>query len=188
MRYFLSQHIPPFRRVLLVESGSRYLLEDLLPGIYQTHPELERADLITCFPGQPATFDPARGEVLRVSDYAGAAARGELYRKLADRRYDIIGILCTGEPIMTKWKWVLAWKTPGKLFILNENGDYFWFDRGNFATIRHFALFRMGLAGAGAITTIGRLLLFPFTLLYLLLFAAFVHLKRLWNLRKWART
>jgi len=168
--------------VLLVESGSRYLLEDLLPGLYQTHPELERADLITCFPGHPSTFDPSHGEILRVNDYVGAPARGELYRKLAERDYDVTGILCAGEPIMTKWKWALAWKVPGKLFILNENGDYFWFDRGNLDTIRHFALFRMGLAGSGAITTIARLLLFPFTLTYLLLFAAYVHFKR------WART
>lgn len=182
MRYFLSEHIPPFRRVLLVESGSRYLLEDLLPGLYATHPELERADVVTCFPGQPSTFDAARGEVIRVSDYAGRAARRTLYAKLRQRSYDITGILCAGEPIMTKWKWTLAWQSPGKLFILNENGDYFWFDRGSLGTIRHFVFFRMGLAGSGAVTTLARLALFPFTLAYLLSFAAYVHLRR------WARS
>lgn len=179
VRYFLSQHIPPFRRVLLVESGSRYLVEDLLPGIYGAHPENDCVDLVTCFPGMPKGFDAARGEIFRVTDYPGRRARGGFYRTLQSRQYDVTGILCTGEPIMTKWKWVLAWKLSGKVFILNENGDYFWLDRSNLGVLRHFVLFRLGLAGSGAITTIARLVLFPFTLTYLLLFAAYVHLRRL---------
>ena len=72
----------------------------------------------------------------------------------------------------------LALRLRGKLFILNENGDYFWFDRANFGTLVHFALFRLGLAGAGAVMTIGRILLFPVSLIYLLAFAGIVHAKR----------
>jgi hypothetical protein len=79
---------------------------------------------------------------------------------------------------MTKWKWVLAARLPGKVFILNENGDYFWLDRGHLSNVRHFILFRAGLTGAGAIRTLARLALFPFTLLYLILFAASIHLLR----------
>jgi hypothetical protein len=58
---------------------------------------------------------------------------------------------------------------------LNENGDYFWFDYSNWPIIRHFVLFRAGLSGAGAVRTLVRLLLFPLTLLYLVLYAAVVH-------------
>jgi hypothetical protein len=79
---------------------------------------------------------------------------------------------------MVKWKWALAARLPAKLFILNENGDYFWFDRGHWSSIRHFLLFRAGLSGAGAVRTIGRLILFPLTLLYLILYAATVHFRR----------
>src|SRR5260370_25421072 len=73
---------------------------------------------------------------------------------------------------MTKWKWMLAARLPGKVFVLNENGDYFWLDRGHLSNIRHFILFRAGLTGAGAVRTLARLVLFPFTFLYLILFSA----------------
>lgn len=179
MRYFLSQSIPPFRRVLLVESGSRYLFEHMLPGLYAHHAENERVDLITCFPGLPAGFDSSRGEVLRVASYQGRPARKAFFSTLSAAGYDVIGIICSGEPIMTKWKWALAWRVPAKLFILNENGDYFWVDRGQLGVIKHFVLYRAGLSGAGGVTTLLRLALFPFTFAYLLLYAAYVHLRRI---------
>jgi hypothetical protein len=47
--------------------------------------------------------------------------------------------------------------------------------RTNIATIREFALVRLGLSGAGAIRTIGRLLIFPFSVLFLLLYAFAAH-------------
>ena len=96
----------------------------------------------------------------------------------AANRYTIVGIICSAEPIMTKWKWVLAARLPGKVFVLNENGDYFWIDRGHLANIRYFVLFRAGLTGAGAVRTLARVVLFPFSLLYLILYALTVHLRR----------
>src|SRR5260370_38334720 len=80
--------------------------------------------------------------------------------------------------MMTRWKWMVAARVPAKMFILNENGDYFWVDRGHLGVIRHFLLFRAGLSGAGAVRTLARLIAFPFALLYLILFAASVHLRR----------
>jgi hypothetical protein len=79
---------------------------------------------------------------------------------------------------MTKWKWLIAFRIPAKVFIVNENGDYFWLHRENTALIREFILVRMGLDGAGAIRTFGRLLLFPFTLLFLIVYALAVHARR----------
>ncbi|MFN7920398.1 MAG: hypothetical protein U0Q16_09890 [Bryobacteraceae bacterium] len=179
MRFFFRCHIPEFNRVLLVESGSRYLVEDLLPGIYEHHsPVLEHLDIVTCYAGLPKGFDESRGRVFRVGDFPGRANRAKLYALLSGRNYSICGIVCAGEPIMTKWKWVIASRVPAKLFLLNENGDYFWFDRSQWRTIRHFMLFRAGLAGAGAVRTLARLAAFPFTLAYLLLFTAMAHLRR----------
>jgi hypothetical protein len=80
---------------------------------------------------------------------------------------------------MTKWKWLIAWRIPAKLFILNENGDYFWVHRENAATMREFFLVRLGLSGAGAIRTIGRVLIFPFSVLFLLLYAFTAHAGRI---------
>lgn len=179
MRHFFSHYVPYFRRVLVVESGSRHLLEELLPGIYDSHPTtLERVDLVTCYPGAPRGFDATRGEIHRVTDYSGRRGRKALYRLLRAKGYDIQGIVCSGEPIMTKWKWALALRVPAKLFVLNENCDYFWFDLTEWRTIKRFALYRAGLSGAEGVATLARLALFPFTFTFLLLFAAYVHARR----------
>ena len=114
----------------------------------------------------------------RVGDYPGPARRKALFSSLRENRYDVLGIICSAEPVMTKWKWAITAKIPAKVFILNENGDYFWLDRGHWSAIRHFVLFRAGLSGAGAVRTIARLIAFPFALAYLMLFAATVHLRR----------
>jgi hypothetical protein len=177
MRRFLSKSIPPFARVLLVESGSRDLYEELLGGLYDIHPNM-RADLLTCYAGMPATFREDRGSIYRVNDYPDRAARGRLFAELSSNRYTIVGMICSGEPVMTKWKWATAARLPAKVFVLNENGDYFYLDRGHWPAIRHFVLFRAGLSGAGAVRTLARLALFPFTLLYLILYAATAHLRR----------
>jgi hypothetical protein len=177
MRYFLSKRLPDFTRVLLIESGNRELFKELLPGLYDLYPEMH-ADLITCFGGVPDNFRTDLGQVYRVTDYPGRANRKLLYQQLAANRYAVVGMICCAMPIMTKWKWALAARLPAKVFVLNENGDYFWLDRGHLAIIRHFIIFRAGLTGSGAVRTLARLVSFPFTLLYLILYAATVHLRR----------
>jgi hypothetical protein len=177
MRHFFTRRLPPFTRVLLVESGSRSIIEELLPGLYETYGDSLRADLVTCYAGVPAGFGPT-GTVYRVTDYPDGAARKRLYAELAANGYTVLGIVCSAEPIMTKWKWMLAARLPAKVFVLNENNDYFWLDWGHGKVIRHFLLFRAGLSGAGAVRTVARLVLFPFTLFYLLLYAAMIHLRR----------
>jgi len=178
MKYFFTRRQPEVSRILLVESGSRYLLEGLISGIRSTYGDDVFVDLVTCYPGMPEGFQAASTTVYRVTDYRGRAGRARLYQELGANRYSIMGIICSAEPIMNKWKWALAARLPAKVFILNENGDYFWVDYGHWSVIRHFALYRAGLAGAGAVRTLARLALFPFTLLFLLSYAAFVHLTR----------
>jgi hypothetical protein len=178
MRFFVSKQIPHFDRVVLVESGSRQLLEDLLPGLYGIYGPDMQLDLVTCYGGQPDHFRSAQGRVYRITDYPGPDGRVRLVNELRERNHSILGMICSDEPIMTKWKWMLAIRLRGKTFLLNENGDYFWFDRGNLGVIWHFMLYRAGLTGSSAVATLSRILLFPFTFLYLLLFAAFVHARR----------
>ncbi len=163
--------------MLLIESGSRQLFENLLPTLYEAHPDM-RADLVTCYAGVPKDFRPEQGEVYRVTDYPDGQSRQRLYKTLAANHYTILGVICSAEPIMTKWKWMLGARLPSKIFVLNENGDYFWLDRAHLSAIRYFILFRAGLTGAGAVRTLARVVLFPFTLLYLILYAATVHLRR----------
>jgi hypothetical protein len=178
MRHFFTRSIPPFSRVLLVESGSRELFEKLLPVLYQTHAEMI-CDLVTCYAGAPKNFREEQGAVYRVTDYPAGDARQRFYKELGANGYSIVGIICSAEPIMTKWKWMLAARLPGKVFVVNENGDYFWMDHSNLAVIRYFILFRAGLTGSGAVRTLARVVLFPFSLLYLILYALTVHLRRI---------
>jgi hypothetical protein len=177
MRHFFTRSVPPFSRILLVESGSRELFEKLLPIFYQNYREMT-CDLVTCYAGTPKSFREHQGVVYRVSDYPAGPARQRFFKQLGGCGYSIVGIICSGEPIMTKWKWMLAARLPGKVFVLNENGDYFWLDHGHLAAIRYFILFRAGLTGSGAVRTLARVVLFPFSLLYLILYAAAIHLRR----------
>ena len=174
MRYFLSRREPPPTRLLLIESGSRSLLEGILPHLRSAWASEATIDLVTCYAGLPEGFGPDT-TVYRVTDYGSSEGRKDLIRVLRSREYAIAGMICSGEPIMTKWKWLIALRLPVKIFVLNENGDYFWMHRDNAAAIREFSLIRLGLSGAGAIRTLGRLLFFPFSVLFLLLYAFAAH-------------
>jgi hypothetical protein len=178
MRYFLSRRTPAGTRVLLIESGSRSLAESILPHIKSSWASLHTIDLVTCYGGLPAGLPPETN-VFRVTDYSTRELRNELIRELRSRDYAYTGIICSAEPIMTKWKWLIASRVPAKVFIVNENADYFWLHVENTAVLREFALVRLGLSGAGSIRTLGRLLLFPFTILYLVMYAIAVHARRL---------
>jgi hypothetical protein len=176
--YFFTRREPEVSRILLVESGSRFLLEGLIPGIRQTWGHEIPVDLVTCYTGLPRGFLPETTTAYSVNDYRGPGGRAKLFGELARNRYSVVGIICSAEPILAKWKWVLAARLPAKVFVLNENGDYFWIDYGHWGIIRHFALFRAGLAGPDAVRTLSRLALFPFSLLFLLSYAAAAHLGR----------
>ncbi len=175
MRHFFTRSTPEFTRVLLIESGSRRLFDQFIPALQRFYGEQLEIDLVTCFARLPEGF---RGKVYRVSDYAGRTGRKRLYAELNAHGYPILGMICSGESIMTKWKWALAANVRSKVFALNENGDYFWVDWAHWRIMLHFALYRAGLTGAGAIPTIARLLFFPVSLLYLLSYAGVVHLRR----------
>ena len=178
MRYILTGRHPQPAAILLVESGSRELVEGLLPVLRRSWGDGARIDLVSCFAAFPKGFDAESTRVYRVSDYPVRRRRRELYRELARNGYSHMGIICSNEPLMLKWKWALALRLPAKVFIVNENGDYFWLDRRHSSIIRQFVLERTGLAGAGAVRTLVRLVSFPFTLAYLILYAATVHTRR----------
>ena len=177
MRYLITGRQPPATAILLVESGSRGILERLIPGLQSSWGKQAPVDLVTCYATLPAGFPPST-RLFRVADYRGSQGRGRLYRELAGNRYSHLGILCSAEPLMTKWKWMLAARIPAKVFVINENADYFWLDRMHLAPAWGFVMLRTGLAGAGAVRILARIFSFPFTLLYLLLYAAAVHTRR----------
>jgi hypothetical protein len=175
LRFFFRRDVPPLTRILLVESGSRHLFDTLIPKLLQIFGDTLQIDLVTCFAGIPTGF---RGKVFRVMDYTDPPSRALLLADLKASGYSAIGIICAAEPIMTKWKWWLAAKVPAKLVVVNENCDFFFADIGQWRLILHFIFFRVGLTGASAVPAIARLLFFPLTLSYLLLYAGAAHLRR----------
>ena len=178
MRYFLTGRYPKVESILLVESGSRGLIEGVIGGLRETWGPQVYIDLVTCYSSLPKGFEPHNTRVYRIGDYRERGGRARLLAELRKNGYGVIGIICSTEVVMAKWKWLLALRVPAKLFIINENGDYFWFDRLHLSTLRQFVLFRSGLAGAGAVRTVVRLISFPFTFLYLLLYATIAHTRR----------
>ncbi len=177
MRYFLRARYPNIDSILLVESGSRSIVERVLPAIRRGYGDAVPIDIVSCFAARPSGFDE-RTRMFRVSDYRGREGRRKLYRELVANKYPVMGMVCSGEPLMTKWKLALALQIPAKIFVINENADFFWLDLAHAKQIRRFVLFRAGLAGAGAVRTLVSAFTFPFTLFYLLLYASVVHARR----------
>ena len=174
VRYFLRRRIPEVTRILLVEGGSRHITEAVIPRMRTHFGESVPIDLVTCF---PAAAEGAAG-VYNVNDYRGVKRRLGLARQLRARGYPVAGIVCSNEPLLKIWKWALAAALPAKLLIINENGDWFWLDRANWEPIRRFVQYRAGLADAGIVRAFARVVIFPFTLSYLLLYAAAAHFRR----------
>jgi len=175
LRHFLRTHIPDCSRILLIESGPRVVIERVILHVRELFGDDVEIDLVTCYAGEPAGF---RGRVYNVNGYGGAAGREALWADLVQRNYCAAGVICAAVPIMTKWKWWLAFKAPAKIFIINENADYFWLDRAHLRQLRKFVTHRLGISGAAAVPSLARLVIFPLTLAYLLLYAGTVHLRR----------
>jgi len=177
MRWFFSVTPPTGTRILLIESGSRHILEGTIAHLLANWGEGMPMDLVTCYAGLPAGL-PEDSKVFRVADYGTPELRQRMLTELRSRDYAYAGMICAAEPIMNKWKWWLALQVPAKFFVINENGDYFWLNRRNTKAMKGFVLVRLGLSGAGAVRTFGRLLVFPFAVMYLLLYAGVAHLRR----------
>ena len=99
MRYFFRRHFPTGTRLLLIESGSRHLIEAVIPSLRSLFGEDLEIDLVTCYPGVPKGVN---GRILRVTDYGGAAGRAKLWKDLSDREYPIAGLICSAGSVQLK--------------------------------------------------------------------------------------
>ena len=72
----------------------------------------------------------------------------------------------------------MAARLPAKIFVINEFAGFLFVDYGHWRNIAEFLRVRLGLSGSAIAPALGRLLLFPFSLAFLLLFAAVVHTRR----------
>lgn len=149
-----------------------------MPTLRKTWGEEIFIDLVSCYTTLPQGFQPETTRLYHVGQYRTREKRRELFRQLEANGYAYMGIICSGESLMAKWKCAVAYEVPARLFIINENADFFWFDRFHWRVVWRFFVYRSGLAGANGVRVLAGLLLAPFTLLYLLLYATAVHGRR----------
>ena len=92
------------------------LLEDLLNGLYDVHPDMT-ADLVTCYAGRRPSSMPRAGKSIGWAIIPDPAARQQLYSPSSPPTATTsLGIICSAEPIMTKWKWMLALRAARQSF------------------------------------------------------------------------
>jgi hypothetical protein len=174
MRYLLSRRIPDLRRILLIESGPRPVIERVIPFFRDSFAPGVPLDVLTCYSGDPEGLPPG-SETFRVGP---GESRKKLLKTLKIRRHSHVGIICTGSSVLSKWKWAAATVLPAKVFVINQNGDFFWLDWGHRRTLWQLWRSRSGPAHPPGPDLVLRVLAAPFTLLYLLLYAGFIHLRR----------
>ena len=181
MRYFWDvKRFPERGPILLVESGTRELLEKAIPTVRTFWGGLTPTiDVFTCFTGVPEGIGDD-GEIFRVADYPGPE-RKKLLREFRNRGYSVMGVVCSDEAILNTWKWLIMLNVPAKLLVINESGDCFWFDRNNWSSIREFVASRSGLTGATVLRSILQAAVLPFTFTWLACFAAGAHTVRAVN-------
>ncbi len=185
MRYFFARRGPspdaPPSRMLLVESGSRSVLESGIERFRSIYGDLVQFDLLTCLPGLPQALNPASTRVFRVTECRTRADRRKLLGAIRRQGYRLLGIICSDEPVMTPWKIAVAAILPAKVLVFNENADFFWLDWRHRGAIRRFVFARAGLLDEGAVRKLARVAAFPSVLVYLLAYAAWIHLRRRWR-------
>lgn len=186
MRYFSRNSSSQMSPVLLVESGPRELSLRFLPILRKVCGEGVEVDIFSCLPPPVGSDASGLRDFYRSQDFQNRAARTDLVRKLRANRYQAVILLCANSPLLFRWKWVLALRLPTKVLIANENADCFWLDSAHWRPAKSMLAERFGLRGSGFFRLFGQLLLFPWILLYLILFALVVNtLSRLRPLFGW---
>ncbi|HEX4772748.1 MAG TPA: hypothetical protein VH351_18080 [Bryobacteraceae bacterium] len=188
MRGFFRRRDEPLRRILLIESGPRETGELVLsrlfaPGAGNTS-ELH-CDVLTCYTTAPGAFNPARGKLLSVHTPEATANRRAYVNKLASDLYDAVFILCPGSGVLAKWKWAVAAKSKSRLAIADEYGDWFFVSFSNLGQLAVLVVRRLNLASFPLLfLALAKILIAPFVIAYLALYAAQVHLQRWIRMRK----
>ena len=181
MKYFFRRKAPEAADILLIESGSPDVRRRALEKILKIFPSA-RCHLCTCRPAPPS------GEfasVYPVTDYPSVWEKLRLLISFRRKRWEVLVILCTGEPILWRWKVLATLMLPAKVLVVNENADFFWLDWGNRKALRGLLGMRWGENLDDLSRTLLRACAFPLTLLILLCTVGFLYTRRMWRLFTW---
>ena len=181
MKYFFRRKLPSTVDILLMESGSPEVARRALAGIRKVFPSA-RYHLCTCQADPPLAMFSS---VFRVTDYPTGWKKLGLLFSFWRRGWEVLVILCTGEPILWRWKMLALVLLPAKVLVVNENADFFWLDWGNRGTLRRLLGIRWGVDLEEFFYTLLRALVFPLTFLFLISTAGFLYMRRAWRLLLW---
>lgn len=182
MKWFLSGRAPHATKILLVESGSRHLLERAAAEMSRHFPTA-KFDLCTCYTGVLEAV--AVDQVWRVNEVRSFGAKLSMARAVIRTRPPIAALLFSGEPVMFNWKMLLLAALPSKIIVINEHGDFFWLDRKNLALLRSFVGARLGVGGDAFLRAVSQVLVFPFVFLFLVFYTLVTYLARWTRLLLW---
>lgn len=184
VRGFLTRSTPAVTRILLIESGPRELGHKAVERLKTVFPDA-RVDVLCCISTTPEGVERA----WRVQDHAGS--RWGLLRELRRERHPVAAVLMGEDGIMGPWRWATLAALPAKFLVVNENADFFWLDRGHLGPLTQFIQRRSGLGDDSVLRAFWRIVSFPFLLVYLAGYAAYVHavraVRRLLGLKHRAR-
>jgi hypothetical protein len=184
VRYFLSGQAPPVTRILLIESGSRELGEQAIACLRKAFGAGIPIDALGC----------RRTPLLGVESYADVSeartlsARLALLRRIRRGGYSVAGVLSSGDSTMALWKWAAIGVVPAKFLVLNENVDFFWIDRAHWTNAVALLQQRSGLGGESTVRAMAWFAALPFAALFLLSYATWVHVTRIFRLLLGIRT
>ncbi|MBI2818290.1 MAG: hypothetical protein HYX72_15265 [Acidobacteria bacterium] len=181
MRYFFRRKIPDAADVLLIESGSPDVARRALERIRTIFPSA-RYHLCTCHLLPPEALFAT---VYQASEYPTGWQKLNLVLSFCRRGWSVLVILCTGEPILWRWKMLALLLMPAKVLVVNEHADFFWLDWGHRRTLRKLAGIRWGVNLEDICFTTLRALVFPLTFFFLLASAGFLYLRRARRLLWW---
>lgn len=184
MRYFLTRRAPPVTRILLIESGPRELGEKAIGCLRKAFGADVPIDVLGC----------RRAPLQGVASYADASesrtisARLAVLRRIRRGGYSVAGVLSAGDSTMALWKWAAIAVVPAKFLVLNENVDFFWIDRAHWPNAVALLQQRSGLGGESTVRAMAWFAALPFAALFLLSYAAWVHVARVFRLLLGIRT
>lgn len=172
-------------RVLLIESSPREVGDIMLARLYGQLEQPGTVDLLTCYATAPAGFDLGRGRTYSVHQPEAVANRSSFVKSLARGPYDAIVILCAGSGVLAKWKWAILAQTDARVVFADETGDWFFVSVRNVSQLAVLMVRRMHLADIPQVLLMaGKWIVAPLTVLWLVLFAIYVHLRRAWTQRR----
>jgi hypothetical protein len=178
VRYFLTRRVPPVTRILLIESGHRELGEKAIDCLRKAFGADIPIDVLGCRRTPPLGVE----SYVDVAQSRTFSQRLDILRRIRRAGYSVVGVLSSGESTMALWKWPPIVVVPAKFLVINENVDFFWIDRGHWTNAVALLQQRSGLGGESTVRAVAWFAALPFAALFLLCYATWVHVARVFRL------